>query len=103
MKTHKYKVGDICVAYNDPTFTALETTNRYNGEECEVIALLVNHITLDEIVGICYKVKFGDDTVLLAKEHELRRKGDDDWVKQKIANLIDFPLPVELVQEPETV
>lgn len=102
MKIPKYKVGDICVAYNDPTFTSLDDTLKYNGEECTIVALCVNK-TFEkangswEIVPFSYSVQFGDEQVLSALEHELRRKEDDDWVKQKIADLC-FPMPIEFLE-----
>lgn len=103
MKEPKYKIGDICVAYNDPTITTMEHMQKYNGEECTVIDILVN-TTFDrpggswDIVPICYLVEFGDGFKPKAMEHELRRLGDDNWVKQKIADLL-FPMPVEFVGE----
>lgn len=106
MKPPKYDIGDICVAYNDPTFTSLPTTMKYNGEECTVIEVLVNYsFNLPngswEIVPICYRVEFGDGFRPVAKEHELRRLGDDNWVKQKVADLL-FPMPVEFISEEMT-
>jgi hypothetical protein len=101
----KFKIGDICIAYNDPTFTIDDNTFRYNGEECTVIGVLVNQ-TLNTangswaILPFAYRVKFRDGFTPVAKENELRRKEDDDWVKKKVEDLL-FPMPVEFVETTE--
>lgn len=100
---YKFAVGDICVAYMDPTWSEKLPKLFYNGEECEVVEHLYKHHMMvngvPEILDRAYRVKFGDDQLMVAKEHELRRLDDDNWVKQKVANLLDFPLPVELVRD----
>lgn len=102
MKVPKYKIGDICVAYNDAAFTSLTDTMKYNGEECTVVDLCLNRTFSKangswEIVPFSYSVQFGDGEILFALEHELRRKEDDDWVKQKVADLC-FPMPIEFFE-----
>jgi hypothetical protein len=102
MKQREFKLGDICVAYNDPTFTAKDESFKYNGEECTVVEVMRNFTSMQfgegsaEIVPLCYRVQFFDEALLVAKPHELRLKDDDDWVKQKVADLL-FPMPVEFV------
>lgn len=99
---YKFVVGDICVAYMDPTWTDVPTRLQFNGEECEVVELLHKHHMMvqgrPEFLERCYRVVFGNDQRMIAKEHELRRLGDDNWVKQKIANMLDFPLPIEMLR-----
>jgi hypothetical protein len=104
MKQREFNLGDICVAYNDPTFTAKDDTFKFNGEECTVVEVMRNFTSLQygdaEIVPLCYRVKFFDDTLLVAKPHELRLKKDDDWVKQKVVDLC-FPMPIEFLEPVE--
>jgi hypothetical protein len=100
--THKYKVGDVCVAYVDPLWTYKDENNDYSGEECTVVGLVEDgNYLMDgypEYIEDCYRVTFGDGVTLFAKEHELRLISDDNWVKQKIADLIDgFVWPKDLL------
>jgi hypothetical protein len=100
--THKFEVGDICITINDPTFTSKTDTYKYDGEECEVIAQLTNHVSKSEgwdIIPFCYKVRMlVDGAEFTALESELKLS-DSGWAKKKVKALIDFPLPVELLSE----
>lgn len=95
-----FKIGDICVAINDPAITP-DSLMPYNGEECTVIAVLLNHYILGNpnLIDRCYRVRFRDRE-LVAMAHELKLKGDYDneqWAKEQVRKLIDFPLPVEML------
>ena len=103
MKPFKFKVGDVCITVNDPTFTSNHDNFKYDGEECEVIEQLVNHVSLSkgeaEIIPQAYKVRMlVDGKTFTALESELKLN-DDGWAKKKVRALLDFPLPVELLSE----
>lgn len=98
----KYKVGDICIAVNDPTNTPNLEVSRYTGEECTVVEDIHEGTFFapdfkSTIQKMVYGVQFRDGRKLWATEKELVRKDDREWAKKQVAKLLDFPLPVEML------
>jgi hypothetical protein len=101
--THKFAVGDVCITVNDPTFTSKSDTFKYDGEECEVVELLTNHVSASkgewQTIPECYKVRMlADGKHFTALEEELKLN-DSGWAKKKVEALLYFPLPVEMLEE----
>jgi hypothetical protein len=100
----KFNIGDICVLKNDESYTTNLDLFKYDGEECEVKEVILNWELFSKeprwkTDRPLYRIIMRDGRILVAKEHELILKKDQDWLNEKMRNLLDFPLPAIMLQD----
>jgi hypothetical protein len=86
-----FKVGDIVILRNDPSFTIDPGIKRIEGEEVEIIGpLRMRHLGDGPFFG--YMVWHPSCQEFYCAPHELRRRPPSTTGEQKIRSMFDAPL-----------